>query len=227
MTTTKEHGSLAAALAALQTRLPRIDKPETARVKTKTGDTYSYSYATLAQISRLVLPLMGDLGMSWITKPMLLDDGRLVLEYKLMHVSGESEEGHYPLPSSGSPQEIGSAITYARRYTLCSVTGVAPEEDDDDGATATVAHAGKSHRDRARDVKPPDPAVVSNFVDRAYAMTTPDELRGLYASAGAAGLLDAEGIDGEGEPTTIKDLLIKRADELKAQTDRENVDVPA
>ena len=43
-------------------------------------------------------------------------------------------------PQSGSPQDIGKAITYARRYALCAVTGLAPGGDDDDGKSATDAH---------------------------------------------------------------------------------------
>lgn len=130
--------NLASALALVQTKLPEIDKSKTATVQTKSGGSYSYAYADLAAVSKEILPLLGDCGLSWMTKPTLTEDGKLVLEYKLMHVSGESEEGTYPLPQSGTPQEIGSAITYARRYTLCSVTGVAPEQDDDDGTAATA-----------------------------------------------------------------------------------------
>jgi hypothetical protein len=55
----------------------------------------------------------------------------MVLAYKLLHESGEFEGGEYPLPPNGTPQQMGSAITYARRYTFCAVTGVVSEEDDD------------------------------------------------------------------------------------------------
>ena len=65
-----------------------------------------------------------------------------MLAYKLLHVSGDHEAGEYPLPTSGTPQAIGSAITYARRYTLVAVTGLAPE-DDDDGAAAEAERAGQ------------------------------------------------------------------------------------
>lgn len=132
--------NLASALALVQTKLPEIDKSKTATVAGKTKDgkpfSYDYAYADLAAVTKEILPLLGDNGLSWMTKPTIKEDGRFVLAYKLMHTSGDCEEGEYPLPQSGTPQEIGSAITYARRYTLCSVTGVAPEQDDDDGAAA-------------------------------------------------------------------------------------------
>ena len=130
--------SLAAALAELQTNLPEIRKSETAHVKSDKGN-YSYSYADLAAISRALLPRMGPLGLSFTSRPTMVGD-RFVLAYALVHTSGDREAGEYPLPSGGSPQAIGSAITYARRYALCAVTGVAPDSDDDDGAKAEGEH---------------------------------------------------------------------------------------
>lgn len=128
--------SLAGALAHFQAELPHMSKTQTAFVKSDKG-SYSYNFADLADISRVVLPLLGKHGLAWTTKPTLID-GRFVLAYKLMHgASGEVDEGEYPLQSGGTPQQVGSAITYARRYALCSVTGVAPDKEDDDGAAAS------------------------------------------------------------------------------------------
>ena len=138
-----EHENLTAALADVQAHLPAISKDKTAKVKgkSKAGNEfdYTYKYVDLATISEAVLPLLAGAGLAWTTLPTLEDGGRFVLRYALRHVSGDSLDGAYPLPSAGSPQEIGSAITYARRYTLCSVVGIAPDEDDD-GAAATKAH---------------------------------------------------------------------------------------
>ncbi len=124
---------LNAALADLQTQLPHIAKNNTAK-----AGSYSYNYADLAEISRQVLPLMGKLGLSFTSRPTLAD-GRMVLVYELRHLSGESIEGMYPLPDRGTPQEVGGAITYARRYCLCAITGVAPDNDDEDAVLAETA----------------------------------------------------------------------------------------
>jgi len=149
--------NLAAALAAVQADLPPIAKGETATVQTKQGGSYRYSYADLADVSQVILPLLGKRGLSWITRPTIAD-GRFVLAYELLHTSGESRTGEYPLPDRGTPQEIGSAITYARRYALCAVTGVAPAADDDDGAAATQ----RAQREPFEDARParPDPERV-------------------------------------------------------------------
>lgn len=124
--------NLAAALAAFQAELPTIGKGNTASVKSDKG-SYSYKYADLADVSGKVLPLLAKHGLSFSTKPTLDESGRFVLEYTLRHSSGESDRGSYPL-STGTPQQVGSAITYARRYVLCAITGVAPDQDDDGAA---------------------------------------------------------------------------------------------
>jgi hypothetical protein len=146
--------TLAEALAALQARLPRVAKGQEAKVETKTGGTYKYAYADLTDVSAVLLPIMADLGLSFTACPTLLGD-RFVLQYALHHTSGEGLEGFYPLPTSGTPQQVGSAITYARRYTLCAVTGLAPGGDDDDGQGAEQEHQSRlrtpvSAQDRER-----------------------------------------------------------------------------
>lgn len=60
----------------------------------------------------------------------------LVLRTTLMHASGEWICGLYPIESDKKdPQRLGSALTYARRYAFCAITGVA--SDDDDGNRAS------------------------------------------------------------------------------------------
>jgi hypothetical protein len=129
--------SLATALAAFQAKLPDVIKAQTATVQMKTGGTYKYNYAGLPAVSSVVLPLLGAVGLSFSAKPTFNEAGKFVLAYRLLHSSGDEDRGEYPLPQSGTAQEIGSAITYARRYALCSVVGVAPDEDDD-GAAASA-----------------------------------------------------------------------------------------
>jgi hypothetical protein len=129
--------NLGAALAAFQGELPTVKKTKTARVKLKTGGEFVYKYADLADVSTTVLPLLGKHGLSFSTRPTVSGD-RFVLAYTLLHESGEFVSGEYPLPLHGSAQELGSAISYARRYALCSVVGVAAEEDDDGQVAADV-----------------------------------------------------------------------------------------
>ena len=119
--------SLAAALAALQARIPPI---------TKGADAQYGKYADLPGIHAVVLPMLAAAGIAWTCLP-TLQDGAFVLVYTLTHApTGDYVRGVYPLPTSGTPQTIGSAITYARRYCLTAVLGIAPVGEDDDGQAA-------------------------------------------------------------------------------------------
>jgi len=133
--------NLAAALAAFQAELPPIGKDKAVIVEKKGGGAFGYKYATLGSITNVVLRLLGKHGLSFTSRPTIGANG-FVLAYTLRHASGESDDGEYPLPDPirTTPQMIGSAITYARRYALCAATGVAPDdEEDDDGQAAEAA----------------------------------------------------------------------------------------
>jgi hypothetical protein len=135
-----DHPTLAHALAAFQAELPKVGKDNTAQVKSDKGQ-YTYRYADLSEISPVVLPLLAKHGLSWTTLPTLDEEGRFALQYRLAHTSGQDLAGTYPLPAPGSsPQVLGSGITYARRYALCAVTGVAPGDDDDDAQAVQAQH---------------------------------------------------------------------------------------
>lgn len=121
---------LLSALHELQQHLPVVAKGNTA----DTGK-YKYKYADLNDVQEAIFPLLETYGLTWTTAPTLTPAG-FALHYSLRHSSGDAIEGDYHLPA-GTPQEIGSAITYARRYALCAVTGLAPGGDDDDGAAAS------------------------------------------------------------------------------------------
>lgn len=155
--TVEKHESLVAALAAFQMEVPSIKKGNLAEVEAKSGAKFKYSYADLADINEVVLPLLGKHGLSWSSQPTILGENDFVLHYSLAHTSGEAIEGIYPLPPATTPpQQLGSAITYARRYALCAVIGIAPGGDDDDAASAPAAPA------RQRKAAPPKPAPVAS-----------------------------------------------------------------
>lgn len=172
----EKHESLAAALAAFQAELPTVEKGSTARVHTKTGPGYSFEYADLADISPRVLPLLGKHGLAWTTRPTLVE-GAFLLIYELRHEGGESIEGVYPLPPASTPaQQLGGAITYARRYALCAVTGVAPGGDDHD----------------APDVPQAAPAVPDEWQSWVTGLESKEQAQALWQKAKAEGWLTAD-----------------------------------
>jgi len=126
---------LAKALAAAQGEFGQIKKDKTAKVRMKTGGEYSYSYADLASVRDAVTPALSKHGLA-VVHTFRPNGGQVqYLETSLIHTSGASITSSYPIPAIGAHQEIGSAITYARRYSLCAILGVVAE-DDDDGAAA-------------------------------------------------------------------------------------------
>lgn len=91
-------------------------------------------YVNLIQVNEKVLPLLNANGVIYTCLPNMLDDGRFALEYELLHVpSGTAKRGRYALKLSEQPMQMGSAITYARRYALLAVLGLVAENEDDDG----------------------------------------------------------------------------------------------
>lgn len=126
------------AMAEFQRRCPPIKKTNTAQIVTAKG-YYSYKYAALDEIMEMIRPLLGELGLSvsWSSR---VEPQRVVVACRIAHALGYSEssgEISMPVPDSadrggGNPaQRVGSALTYARRYSLLQVTGLAPEDDDD------------------------------------------------------------------------------------------------
>ena len=144
--------NLAAALAKVQAELPKVERDRTVEVKQKNGDTYSYSYVTLANLSDAILPLLAKHGLAFVAMPGTGTDGKMCVGYRLMHESGEELAGEFPISGEGGIQMIGGRITYARRYCLAAVVGVAADEDDEsrlaeDGGPRTAQRSRKPAAD--------------------------------------------------------------------------------
>ena len=129
--------TMKAAFIQLQAALPKIGKDQTARVKTKTGADFSYTYASLPTILAAILPVLHKHGFA-LAQRIEKEHGETVLVTELIHENGVMHGGKYPLTDTGDIQDLGSAITYARRYALTALLGLAPD-DDDDGAAAKKA----------------------------------------------------------------------------------------
>ena len=117
--------TLVTALLAAQQEFPPIHKGS----KANTG-TYSYTYASLPDLLATLLPVLQQHGLLLTQKP-VEHNGDVWLQTTLRHVSGETDEGLVPLPTPVDWQKWGSAVTYARRYSLTAMLGIAPDDDDD------------------------------------------------------------------------------------------------
>jgi len=106
-----------------------------------TNPHFRSKYATLASIRDATVPHLAKYGLSIHQITKLNGDG-MVLATRLAHSSGQWIESVYPLPNSNKPHEMGSAITYARRYSWAAITGIAAEEDEDGNAAQEGAKNG-------------------------------------------------------------------------------------
>jgi hypothetical protein len=124
-------GSLAASLVAAAKELTNPTKGRTASL-----GQYSYTYADLASVLEHVRPVLAKHDLV-VTQDTCIEDGRLCVYTDLRHASGDSLRfGPLSGPMGTSWQNVGSAITYARRYALLSALGLAADDDDDDGQDA-------------------------------------------------------------------------------------------
>lgn len=150
-------GALAEALAKAQASFPSIERNREVEVETKRGGRYRFKYATLDHILERVRGPLAKHGLA-VTQLVESEDGTSYLSTLLMHgPSGEWLRGRLALPTTdGAPHELGSLLTYLRRYSLNAVLGIEGEEDDDgnraqgNGAQARPAGRGTGSRPATR-----------------------------------------------------------------------------
>lgn len=119
--------SIATALCSFQAELPIISLDREVEVTMKSGGKYKFSYATIRHIVETVKPLLAKYKLSYTQ--LLEPDG--TVRTILMHESGEYLISSLLIKGDQTPQGIGSAITYAKRYSLSSILGIIADDDDD------------------------------------------------------------------------------------------------
>jgi hypothetical protein len=121
-------GALAAALAKAQGELRHAQKD-------RENQHFKSRYADLASVIDAVREPLSKNGLSYTQLPSSSPDG-VVLTTILLHTSGEWVTSHLTVPlTKRDAQGVGSALTYARRYALASMVGIAQEDDDGNAAS--------------------------------------------------------------------------------------------
>ena len=115
----------------------------------KKNQGYNYKYADLKEVLRVVRPVLEKNGLGIIQKP-FTDESRVGVTTRLIHESGEWIESTYSTPLKKlDPQDVGSVITYYRRYAVLGALNLAPEDDDAETASKNRnnnQHAAEGHR---------------------------------------------------------------------------------
>jgi len=143
----------------------------------KVNPHFKSKYADLAAVRDAVAPVLAKHGLA-VTQTTALQDGVFVLLTTLRHSSGEIVESVYPLPMvPEQPQKMGSALSYARRYSLAAMVGIASDEDDDANAAQTPAKPkqnGKPQQGNATG-KPPEEVEPPPVPAKPGVIPTPDD----------------------------------------------------
>lgn len=143
-------GPLAAALAKAQTAFPAVTRDKTVTVQTKSGGSYTFSYAPLESILSAVRAPLAENGFALVQ---MLDEDSLVT--RLIHESGAYLSGRIDLPQTSDIQAMGSAITYLRRYAVQAMLGIAAEDDDDGNRAAGNTARPAQRRERQAEAAAP------------------------------------------------------------------------
>lgn len=163
-------GAIAAALAKAQGAMGVARKDATGRVGKDGGRVYPY--ASLASVWDAVrAPLAAnELAVIQTTEPAGPDSVCVVTT--LAHASGEWFRGRLPLPvRQADAQGFGSALTYARRYALSAIVGIAPEDDD----AAEAVRQGNAPAPRREERRLPAAASPAPAAEQPAAAAPPED----------------------------------------------------
>ena len=154
-------------------------------------------YADLAEILNTVRPVLSRHGLAVSQHPSY-SDGMVHVETIMLHKSGEWMSSTISTPvQKPDPQGVGSACTYARRYSLAAIVGLSQE--DDDGHAASKPKPGPAHQQQ----KPsPQPSAPKTEPDPLITDAQRKHLMAIYAGAPREDrLADANTIMRQAKPT--------------------------
>lgn len=151
--------------------VPNFVTDETAQAGNRT-----YKYLNLATILKTIKPVFEKHGLAFSQRVTFSNEGEArqvigTVETIIFDSEEQMVACSYPFFVTGDPQQVGSAITYARRYSLYAVLGIFPDKDDD-GAYAKQRY---ETADRAISAEQ-----YANLVKALNAHNIPSEARGEF-----------------------------------------------
>ncbi len=149
-TESETHNALYADLVAAFGELANVATDQQATVPTKTGGQYSYKYMSLGAIMAAIRQPLASHNLAVIQAPAVIQEGgtrSVEISTRLIHTSGEWIETRVPIAigAGADAQAIGSAMTYARRYGVTALLGIASGDDDDGRAASESRPSDRSY----------------------------------------------------------------------------------
>ena len=107
-------------------------------LKDSTNPAFKTKYADLASVMAACMPALNKHGIC-VVQPICDEDGKRYVKTVLAHEGGDTLECRVELIiGKNDMQGYGSAVTYARRYGLMAMAGIAPEDDDGNAAAKSA-----------------------------------------------------------------------------------------
>jgi hypothetical protein len=183
----------------IATALVKAQKAFGPALKSSTNPHFKSRYADLSACVEAVIEGLNEAGIALIQRTSE-DLTGVTVETVFVHESGEMLEcGKLHVPASKQdPQGYGSALTYARRYSLMAACGIAPEDDDGNAGSRRV------------EIKTPD---ITDHLLAIEASGSSEELAKVYKDA-----LDAcEGNQAlQAKVIQAKKVRVERAKQVKS-----------
>ena len=205
MNKTESISELAKALNLFQSKMQAVKKDAV-------NPFFKSHYATLDAIWDAIRKPLTDNGLSVLQTLNTDDETGNTLDTTLLHTSGEWVSGSLRLnPVKDDPQALGSAISYARRYSLCALLGIVADEDDD----ANVATKPEVAKPKVVEKPKPPKKFDTTTTEGALEFLEYHHPQKWGHVVVAARLMDKYGVSGD----TMKELIALLSPEQKAELD--------
>jgi hypothetical protein len=152
--------------------LVKAQKAFAPALKDSSNPFFKTKYADLSSCIKAVIDALNDNGIALIQNCHPCDDG-VSIETMFIHESGETINcGVLHVPAAkNDPQGYGSALTYARRYSLMAACGIAPEDDDGNAASKGRAAPIANPLDFAKPITKSSENLLKNTTDSSVYTT--------------------------------------------------------
>lgn len=172
--------------------------------KKSSNPFFKNKYADINVVLETLSPVLSDAGIVFVQTPNVLGTGANVLTTRITNCDNPEEfiEGHLPLVvSKNDMQQLGSAITYARRYALVSMFGLEALDDDGNVAVGNTKPRTQSQKRRdtidraletlrkAKDTHDSDKAIdVLNWAEKENVLEVQNEYAKLFEGNNTEGM---------------------------------------
>lgn len=167
MEKSNEIGALAKAMGLFRSK---VEQP----AKDANNPFFKSKYVTLEGVIKSVDTAIIDTGLTWYQEP-VSDNNKIGVATHIFHESGEwlAFEPFYVTPTKVDPQAQGSALTYAKRYSLAAAFGISSDIDDD-GNGASSNDKPNTNNQTGSIISPKQIGMVKNLFNQFATLTKAD-----------------------------------------------------